>query len=226
MTVRYKRKILAAAALAAAAVPSPALASFYSEGEAGKVIFAVIIAIVVVLAARRYRIPDILRTAGAWFLAFAILIALYSYREPLEDVGREMIAALVPGMAVGNSAGEVVVRRSVGGQFMLNGAVDGEEIRFMFDTGASAVVLAATDAARAGIDPASLDYRLPVMTAAGVTEVAPVRLNNVSIGDINLTGVRAAVAKPGELDVSLLGMTFLNRITGFEVRRDRLVLIP
>ena len=38
--------------------------------------------------------------------------------------------------------------------------------------------------------------------------------------------VRAAVARPGQLDTSLLGMTFLNRLEGYEVRRDRLVLNP
>ena len=38
--------------------------------------------------------------------------------------------------------------------------------------------------------------------------------------------VRGAVARRGDLDQSLLGMTFLDRLSGYEVRRDRLVLNP
>ena len=105
-------------------------------------------------------------------------------------------------------------------------AVGGTPVTFLFDTGASMVVLTADDARRAGFHADRLDYRVPVMTANGMTQVAPVRLSSLSIGGISVDNVRAAVAKPGDLEASLLGMTFLDRLDGYQVQRDRLVLNP
>jgi aspartyl protease family protein len=174
---------------------------------------------------RRVRLSHALRTFAIWLAIGVVLVALYAYRGPLESAAREVASVLIPGITI--SRGEtVVVHRAFGGHFLLNGEVDGAAVQFLFDTGASTVVLAADDAARAGFNPAALDYRLPVMTASGMTRVAPVRLAEVAVGDITLRGVRAAVAKEGDLDQSLLGMTFLNRLTGYEVRRDRLILNP
>jgi aspartyl protease family protein len=173
----------------------------------------------------RVRVGEFIKTLAVWGAILVALLAIYTYRQPLENAGREMVSVLIPGLPV--SAGEaVMVRRGFGGHFLLRGEVDGAPVEFIFDTGASTVVLANADAARAGFDVAGLDYRIPVMTAAGMTHVAPVRLGEVAIGDIRITDVRGAVAKAGELDTSLLGMTFLDRLSGFEVRRDRLVLNP
>nr|WP_232372717.1 TIGR02281 family clan AA aspartic protease [Acuticoccus mangrovi] len=174
---------------------------------------------------RSVRLPEIVRTSLFWLIAIVALVGLYAYRVPLQSVGREVAAVLVPGVTVQDGE-SVVVRRSFGGHFEIEGTVDGAPVRFLFDTGASTVVLSAEDAARAGFDPDALDYRVPVVTAGGMTEVAPVRLPDIAIGGIRMESVRAAVARPGELDRSLLGMSFLNRLSGYDVRRDRLVLIP
>lgn len=174
---------------------------------------------------RGLRMPHVVRTFLFWGALLLGLVALYAYRGPLEDMGRQVFSVLIPGVTY-TEAERVVVHRAFGGHFELSGAVNGAPVDFLFDTGASAVVLSADDAARAGFDPASLDYRLPVMTASGMTRVAPVRLSEVSVGNITLTGVRAAVARRGDLDTSLLGLTFLNRLDGYEVRRDRLILHP
>lgn len=181
--------------------------------------------VVILFTMRGLRLPHVLRTFLIWGALFLGLVVLYAYRGPLEDAGRRVMSVLVPGMMY-TDAGNVVVHRSFNGQFAVDGTVNGTSVRFLFDTGASMVVLAAQDAARAGIDPATLDFRLPVMTASGRTEVAPVRVSEMSIGGITRSGVRAAVAKPGDLDTSLLGLTFLNRLEGYGVRQDRLVLYP
>ncbi|MCF3935620.1 TIGR02281 family clan AA aspartic protease [Acuticoccus sp. M5D2P5] len=190
-----------------------------------KLIILLIVFLVILFGMRRIGIPHIIRSAAIWLVAILALVALYGYRGPIEMAGREMVAVLVPGVAV-NQGGNVIVHRSYGGHFVLDGAVDGAPVRFLFDTGASTVVLSSEDAARAGFDVDQLDFRIPVTTASGMTEVAPVRLGEIQIGDIRVNDVRAAVAKPHDLDHSLLGMTFLNRLDGYEVRRDRLVLNP
>ncbi|MDG1438754.1 MAG: hypothetical protein P8P98_07220 [Emcibacteraceae bacterium] len=54
---------------------------------------------------------------------------------------------------------------------------------------------------------------------------APVRLNVMEVGPIRLEGIQAFVNE-GELDISLLGMSFLNQLTGYEVRDGLLTLYP
>ncbi|MEM7695880.1 MAG: TIGR02281 family clan AA aspartic protease [Pseudomonadota bacterium] len=190
-----------------------------------KLVILLVVFLIILFTMRRVRLPDIVRSAAIWLAILAGLVALYAYRVPLESVGREMVSVLLPGTAVTQS-GDVVVRRAFRGQFILDGRVNEAPVEFIFDTGASLVVLSNADAARAGFDPQNLDYRVPVMTAAGMTRVAPVRLDEVRVGDIAIRRVRAAIAQPGDLETSLLGMTFLDRLSGYEVRRDRLVLSP
>jgi len=57
-----------------------------------------------------------------------------------------------------------------------------------------------------------------------VARVAPVRLDSVRVGDITVHDVHAAVAEPGRLETSLLGMSFLNRLSRFDMRPGLLVL--
>ena len=53
---------------------------------------------------------------------------------------------------------------------------------------------------------------------------ADVRLNEIAVGPIIMRNVRALVARPGALEESLLGMSFLERLHGYAVERDRLIL--
>lgn len=222
---------LLGAALALAATSAPALAQVgqididNTGPVVAKLVILLVFCTIVLIGLRHVRLPQIVRSFAVWLAFFLILIGAYSYRAPLETVGREFVAVLMPGTAI--SQGEkVTVRRSFQGQFAIEARVDGAPVTFLFDTGASLVVLAAADAQRAGFDTNVLDFRIPVMTAAGLTHVAPVDLPSISVGSITKTNVRAAIAKPGELDTSLLGLSFLDRLTGYEVRRDRLILTP
>lgn len=110
------------------------------------------------------------------------------------------------------------------GSFALTGRANGVPLDFVFDTGATAVVLTADDAARIGWPASRLDYTVSVSTANGTTRAALVTLERLAIGGIEERDVRALVAQPGDLRENLLGMTFLSRLEAYEVRADRLVL--
>ena len=94
----------------------------------------------------------------------------------------------------------------------------------IFDTGASSVVLTHAAAKAAGLPLEVLNYSVNVDTANGRTRAAPVTLATIAVGGIVEREVSALIAQPGQLRVSLLGMSFLNRLAGWEVRGDRLVL--
>lgn len=209
----------------ALAQPAEPVEIDFTGPAAVKLAVVVAVLVIVLVSFGRVRLPQVVRAVVLWGGLLLLLVAAYTYRAPLQSAGREIVSVLMPGVAV-TSGGEVVVRRAFPGHFEIEAQVDGAPVRFLFDTGASVVVLTAEDAARAGFNPAALDYKVPVMTAGGMTRVAPVRIGEIVIADIRVRDVRGAVAKRGDLDQSLLGMTFLNRLDGFEVRRDRLVLKP
>ncbi len=102
------------------------------------------------------------------------------------------------------------------GQFFADGQVNGAQMRFLVDTGATSVLLPAAEARRAGIDYRRGE-RWRIQTANGLAGAYRVTLASVTVGDITAYNVDAVVAETHGLDVALLGMSFLNRT---EMRRD------
>jgi aspartyl protease family protein len=159
-----------------------------------------------------------------WAVLTIGLVGLYSYRSELHEVASRLIADIAPGEPVTGPGGEVSIARRMNGTFVVAGQANGRDLRFIFDTGASTVVLTAESAKAIGIDPASLSYVVPVATANGRTLAAPVTLDSLTVGSIAERRVRALVARPGVLAENLLGMTFLERLASYEVRGNRLIL--
>lgn len=108
------------------------------------------------------------------------------------------------------------------GHVILDATVNGAPIRALVDTGASVIALTPGDARAAGLDPAGLVFSGHVQTANGPARVAPVTLREVRIGQLSIYDVPAAVLE--HLDVSLLGMSLLNRLQGYEMRDGKLTI--
>src|SRR6266446_1339596 len=98
------------------------------------------------------------------------------------------------------------------GHFQVEARVDGRQLDFVVDTGASQIALRESDAARLGIHPTPRDYSVKVYTANGVGRAALVELRMVEIGNIVVRDVRALVHPDAALSVNLLGMSFLSRV--------------
>lgn len=109
------------------------------------------------------------------------------------------------------------------GHFFVDASVDGESINFLVDTGASLIALTRDDAERMGLNMDTLQYSARVKTANGTARVAPITLREVAIDDIVVENVRAVVVE-SPMQNSLLGMSFLRRLDGFEVRDNQLIL--
>jgi aspartyl protease family protein len=110
------------------------------------------------------------------------------------------------------------------GHYRAQAEINGRPVEVLIDTGAALLVLSHADAERAGLQLRPEDYTQRVSTANGATRVAPLTLDRVSIGDIGRRNVEAAVAEPGKLSQSLLGMSFLGRLQRVDIRAGVLVL--
>lgn len=187
-------------------------------------------ALLILLAAGRWRqalvMPGAtLRAVLIWLAIGAALVAGYAYRDDAQRLGAGLVGALRPGTAVVGPGGEVTITRRSDGDFAVLAQVNGgREQRFVFDTGASSVVLTAESAAALGIHPPESAFTQRVSTANGTALTAPIRLDSVSVGPITERNVDAMVSRPGVLTVNLLGQSFLTRLPSYEVRGDRLIL--
>jgi aspartyl protease family protein len=115
--------------------------------------------------------------------------------------------------------------KTADGHFWADARVDGGAVHFLVDTGASSVFLTPDDAKRAGLDPANLLYDQTVRTIGGDSLAARVRLDSVSVDGVRVADVDALVIGRG-LPASLLGMSYLGRLSRFEATRTSLVLDP
>jgi aspartyl protease family protein len=172
----------------------------------------------------RSRILTGLLTLGMWLLALVAVLTAYSYRFELNRMAERVVATLVPGTPIATSPKEVTIIRGRDGQFLVRGTAGGSRLQFIFDTGASAIVLQAEDAARIGIRLRQLTFDIDVSTANGHALTAETRIPQLAIGSIVERDVPALVARPGAIHENLLGMSFLSRLRSFSVEDDRLVL--
>ncbi len=110
------------------------------------------------------------------------------------------------------------------GHYYANAELNGRAIALLVDTGASFVALTAEDARNIGIYPSESDFKLRMSTANGEARAAQVTLSTIRLGGISIYDVPAIVMQPGASTTSLLGMSFLKKLSGFEVAQGRLVL--
>lgn len=123
-----------------------------------------------------------------------------------------------------NQSGTVTLPAGKYGHFLTEAEINGHDIDVMVDTGASLVALSYEDAWRAGIFVNPSDFTHAAQTANGIARVAPVTISRIEIGDIVVRDVKGVVSERGASKRTLLGMSFLGRLSRVEMRGSTLVL--
>ncbi len=164
-----------------------------------------------------------LESALLWVVVALLLVLAYTYRFELRDVSDRVMAELIPGRAAG-SARTVELARGRSGDFQIATHVNGMKVPMVLDTGASAVVLTHDAARAAGLPLEMVKYTVNIENANGHALAAAVTLDRIAIGGLVERSVPALIAQPGQLKVSLLGMSFLNRLQSWEVRGSKLMM--
>lgn len=165
---------------------------------------------------RRVGLGQIARGGLGWLVIFLVVIAAYGIWD-------ERTAPNARNIQMHTSDNVIEIPRARDGHFYLALIINGASVPMLVDTGATELVLTQKDAARVGLDPATLAYTGRARTANGETRTAPVRLDAVALGPVTDTNVRAWVNE-GQMDRSLLGMSYLQRWTRMEITRDALIL--
>jgi aspartyl protease family protein len=109
----------------------------------------------------------------------------------------------------------IVLPVGSGGHFMAQGAINGQAVSFMVDTGATAVSMGVSDAERLGLNYKTGERGM-VNTANGSAPAWRIRLASVRVADVEVYDVEAIIS-PQPMPFLLLGNSFLNR---FQMKRD------
>lgn len=174
-------------------------------------------------ASQKMRLGAAVKQALAWVGIFAVLIVGYTYREDFNAIFGRVSGEVAPMIATRQGDGTIALHRDQSGHFAVTARVNNASVGFMVDTGASDVALTYRDAERAGLEPWNLEYTTPYRTANGQAWGARVRIQSITIGDITIHDVQGSVMKDG-MDVSLLGMSFLDRLSSYEVRGNKMTM--
>ena len=164
--------------------------------------------------ANKDNLGKVAQQAAIWGMIFIGTIAAIGLWN---DVSRDVL----PRQSVSGDA--IVLPRANDGHYHMTVQINGVPVDFLVDTGASQVVLTQADAARIGFVPDELRYLGIANTANGQVRTAAVSLDEVVVGPYLDRNLRASV-NGGQMDKSLLGMSYLGLYDSISIANDELIL--
>ena len=167
------------------------------------------------VASNRPSIGKTLQMALVWGMIFMGGMAIYGLWN---DISNEYYSAQII-----SSDGEITIPRASDGHYYVKAKINGVDINFLVDTGASDLVLTREDAEKVGIKVENLPFLGSANTANGTVPIAYTRLAEVRLGSYLDRAVSASI-NGGEMLKSLLGMSYLGLYDRIEILSDRLVL--
>jgi aspartyl protease family protein len=171
------------------------------------------------------RFQETLKSVAIWGGIVALLVIAYNFRGDINRAVDRLFSVVTPDSDITASINTAAyITGSQDGEFLVRTQINGAPLTLLIDTGASSVVLTVEAARAAGLPVDLLKYDVTIATAKGRGFAAAVVLDQIKIGNIVERRVPALVAQPGQLNTSLLGMSFLSRLDSFEVRGKQMVL--
>lgn len=152
------------------------------------------------------------------------LIEADSSRAVLEVEGKRQSLGMGQGAAV--AGGPATVGQGVtlyanrDGHFFGEASINGRPVKYLLDTGATAVSMSSAQARKLGIDYVAGKEGTSA-TAAGVVRAWRVTLNSVKLGGMTLNQVEGTVIDGDSPAIVLLGMSALNRM---EMKREGMTM--
>lgn len=188
--------------------------------DTGHLIYLVMLGVAVIFwffVQNRNSLGKTLQHALSWGLLFLGVIAAFGMWDDIRST-------VQPRQSVYEDSQRIEIPRAPDSHYYLTLQVNGQPVRFVVDTGATALVLSQKDAAKIGLDPDNLAYIGRASTANGQVKTAPVILDEIRIGQIRDTRVAASVNQ-GTMSQSLLGMSYLQRFSQITIAGRKLILI-
>lgn len=156
-----------------------------------------------------------LQNIAIWLLIIFIGTIIYNNKSLLNN--------FVPYVANTSQNGKIEIQKSTDNHFYLMAKVNGKNIIFLIDTGATTTTLTEKDARRIGVDVNNLKYNQIIQTANGTSFSADAKIENFEVGNFRINDFWVLVNKNLSGN-SLLGMNFLKKLKGYEVFNNKMIL--
>ena len=153
---------------------------------------------------------------GFWILLLLMLgIFFHNWLEGERNPNQRVESRITA-----EGASEVVLQRNRYGHYNVTGLINGREVEFLLDTGATDIAIPADVADELGLQRL---HQVQFYTANGIARGYATRLDSVRIGAIVLHDLKASINPNVDDHIVLLGMSFLKHIE-FTQRGDTLIL--
>jgi len=157
---------------------------------------------------------------GFIWLAFWLLLLGFTVYMFQTWIDKERNPNANPITSSSGDVRQVVLKRNRQGHYVTTGTINGTQLEFLLDTGATDISIPEHVAEKIGLKKL---YPIKIYTANGIAEAYGTKINSASIGKIVLRDLNAHINPNVEDDTVLLGMSFLKRIE-FTQRGDTLIL--
>ncbi len=183
-----------------------------------------LVALIAVLFTFRLSAKQTVKMIAAWIGIFALALLIFSFRSEfltiwdrvkIETIGYDKQDV------VGKS---LVLRQSEDGHFYITGRVNGQETRFLVDSGATQTAIARSEAERLGLD-IDTTFAIPISTANGETTAWRSHIETLELEGL-ITNDHGVLIVDAMRNGNLLGMNFLSRLESWRVEGDRMILVP
>jgi aspartyl protease family protein len=182
-----------------------------------------LMAVMLVLGAlitRREPAAKLITMALGWIAIFGAGFILFAFRDNLGWVAQRLKAE-----AVGTPVSEGQATRipmAIDGHFWVDARLNGHDVKFLVDSGATTTTIDDETAKRAGIEKSGRRDQY-VRTGNGIIRVASGRAGELTIGTITRRDVALEITDNDDLNV--LGMNYLSSLRRWGVEGRWLVLV-
>ena len=184
-------------------------------------LIGVLVLVVSALAVRRIPIAQGLKMFVGWVLIFGAAFVVFTLKDEFLALGNRVLLETRGGVVQETAGGEIRIRQAPDGHFWVDAEVNGEEVRFLVDSGATTTSISGDTARRVGVEPGG--GRALVQTANGVVAVRRGRAQSLKVGPIEREDVAVHISDAFG-DMNVIGMNFLSTLSGWSVEGRTLVL--
>ena len=176
--------------------------------------------VVSALISRREPAAKMLKMGLAWVVIFGAGFVLFTFRDDFGYLFQRLKAEAV-GTPVSQGQ-ETRIPMAVDGHFWVNARLNGRDVKFLVDSGATMTTIGRQTAQAAGVDVSQRADSL-VRTGNGIIRVARGRADELEIGTISRRDVGLQVTENEDLNV--LGMNYLSTLSRWGVEGRWLILV-
>jgi aspartyl protease family protein len=187
-------------------------------------LIAILVLVVSALMVRKIPIGKGLQMFAGWVIIFLAVFVAFALKDNIIGVVRQVMderRAESSGVQVG---GDLRIKQSLDGHFWVDAQLNGQNVRFLIDSGATTTSISTDTARLAGIEPSG-GFPAMVQTANGTIQVDRGRAERLQVGHIERENVAVHISEAFG-DMNVLGMNFLSSLSGWRVEGRNLILTP